>query len=138
MVRHLPGSACPVALAAIVLTLVSTLILNTIQEDLLVLVFGSVVAYLSVLSIPLQRAKVKFIIRSKLQDYISSLTKAMKKDLEEALAETNERIAAMVTPLEEMIAKEKADLERLEMDQAELEKTFGDLLIQVSALEDEA
>ena len=124
--------------AAVVLTLVSTLILNTIQEDLLVLVFGSVVAYLSVLSIPLQRAKVKFIIRSKLQDYISSLTKAMKKDLEVALGETNERIAAMVTPLEEMIAKEKADLERLEMDQAELEKTFGDLLIQVSALEDEA
>ena len=62
----------------------------------------------------------------------------MRGRLEVALGETNERIAAMVTPLEEMIAKEKADLERLEMDQAELEKTFGDLLIQVSALEDEA
>merc|ERR1712199_99869 len=98
--------------------------------------FGRAVAYLSVLSIPLQRAKVKLIIRSKLQDYIKSLTDALKKDMEVALDETSRRIEAMAVPVEKMILNEMNDLEELKREQAELESTFEGLLVKVSALED--
>ena len=122
--------------AAVVLTLLLTFVLNSFTEDLLILGFGGAVAYLSVLSIPLQRAKVKLIIRSKLQDYIKSLTDALKKDMEVALDETSRRIEAMAVPVEKMILNEMNDLEELKREQAELESTFEGLLVKVSALED--
>jgi small GTP-binding protein len=119
---------------ALVATLVATLILNSFTEDLLALVCGSVVAYLSVLSIPLQRAKVKLIFRSKLQEEIKSLVEALKKDLETALEETDKRVAAMAVPVEEMILMEKQDVEKLKEEQSEMDSLFEDLELKVSAL----
>jgi len=119
---------------AVVVALFLTFLLNSFTEDLVVLAFGAVVAYLSLQSIPLQRAQVNFSIRSKLQDYIKSLTDALKKDLEVAVEETSQRVEAMTVPVEEMISSEKDELERLRNQQEELESNFEDLLVKVSAL----
>ena len=121
--------------AAAVITLLATFVLNSFQEDLLALTFGGGVAYLSILSIPLQRAKVKYIISSKLQKYISSLIDALKEDLEIAMNETGEKIVSMTIPVEEMIRREKEELAVLEKEHAGLESMFQELEVKVSALE---
>lgn len=118
--------------AAIVGTIVLTFLLNSIQEDLLAVAFGGSTAYLSVLSIPLQRAKVKGIFKSKVKGEIDALVGAMRGDLDAALSRLNEGVEAAILPLEDELRAKQASLTLLQAQQAAMEAAMDNLADQMS------
>jgi len=133
-IKEAATSSFGTAGAAVVFTFVLTLILNNIQEDLLALAFGGAIAYLSVLSIPLQRAKVKTIFRAKVKESTSPLQEELRKRLNSVLDETVSKVEARMVPLKETIQKKKEQLANLQVQQTELESRLQVLQDKINAI----
>ena len=84
------------------------------------------------LSIPLQRAKVKGIFKSKVKGEIDALVGAMRGDLDAALSRLNEGVEAAILPLEDELRAKQASLTLLQAQQAAMEAAMENLADQMS------
>ncbi|GAX76842.1 hypothetical protein CEUSTIGMA_g4288.t1 [Chlamydomonas eustigma] len=94
--------------------LVSTLTGGTF-EDLLILTIGGLVAYVSVINIPLRRAAIKAKGRTIAANFVKDLQAKMKQEQEEKVILVMSAVSNMVAPIQASCSKEVDRLEQQEL-----------------------